>query len=206
MEPTEYMDKYVPNKLGLIFSERLFVGDMTYASFSCALVKNEGAGQPVKGGKGAGPESPDEPLLPERHIRMALYANDTLICQGSGLNGCFFPNVTLPKNESECFLKAFFDLREWPECQFVNEDTKDIAWYLRVQGATNTVVLVKDTQKEERERAIQKSWEDKEAGRAERAKRARQKYLLKLKKDNSEELTPEEQEMLNEPRTFKKQP
>ncbi len=202
LEPSEYSDRYVPNKLGLIFSERLFVGDLTFGSFSCALVRNEGAGQAAKNVKGAA-ESPDEPLLNERRVRMELHANDGLVCQVSGRNGCFFSNLTLPKGESEFFLKAFFDLREWPECQFAGEETQNIAWYLRVQAATNTVVLVKDTQKEERERAIQKSWEDKEAGRAERAKRARAKFLAKLKP--AEELTPEEKEMLNEPRVFKKQ-
>lgn len=76
---------------------------------------------------------------------MELYVNDTCISSVSGLNGGWFSNLTLPKGEHEFFLKAFFDLRDWPECQFVNEDTKDIAWYLRIQGATNTVVLVKDT-------------------------------------------------------------
>lgn len=42
LEPQEYADKYVPSKLGLIFSERIFTADQTtFASFSCQLAKNE---------------------------------------------------------------------------------------------------------------------------------------------------------------------
>jgi hypothetical protein len=36
-------------------------------------------------------------------------------------------------------------MREWPDCKILSDDTKDIAWILRIQGATNTVVLIKDT-------------------------------------------------------------
>lgn len=42
VEPLEYTDRYTPSKLGLIFSERIFVGDLTYATFCMNLVRNTG--------------------------------------------------------------------------------------------------------------------------------------------------------------------
>lgn len=60
-------------------------------------------------------------------------------------------------------------------------------WFATVY-ASDTVALVRDTTKEDREKAIKKSWEDKEPGRALNAKKSRTKYMLTLK----EELTPEE--------------
>lgn len=76
---------------------------------------------------------------------------------------------------------------------------------MRLSGATNTIVLIKDTQKEERERAIQKSWEDKEPGRAEKSKKSRRKYKALLKKERGEPLDAEEIALLNETRLSKKQ-
>ncbi len=42
--------------------------------------------------------------------------------------------------------------------------------------SSETVGIVRDTEKEDREKAIKKSWEDREAGRAEKAKKSRTKY------------------------------
>ena len=38
--------------------------------------------------------------------------------------------------------------------------------------------MMRDTQKEDAEKELKKSWEDKEPGRAEKAKKARKKYFL----------------------------
>ena len=46
---------------------------------------------------------------------------------------------------------------------------------LKVIGS-DTVVVVRDTDKEDKEKALMKSWEEKEPGRAEKAKKARKKY------------------------------
>jgi hypothetical protein len=45
-------------------------------------------------------------------------------------------------------------------------------------SSTDTVAILKDTQKEDAEKALIKSWEDREAGRSDRAKRARNKFHL----------------------------
>lgn len=85
---------------------------------------------------------------------MEIYEDDRCISYVQGVNTCWFADLTLNKTDKNYYLKAFFDLREWSDCKVLSDDTKDIQWYIRVQGASNTVVLIKDTQKEERERAI----------------------------------------------------
>lgn len=41
VEPVEYTDKYIPSKVGLIFSERIFVNELTAVSFSMSLVRSQ---------------------------------------------------------------------------------------------------------------------------------------------------------------------
>lgn len=55
--------------------------------------------------------------------------------------------------------------------------TENIHWLLKVVS-TETVGVVRDTDKEDREKAIKKSWEDGEAGRSEKAKVARRKFII----------------------------
>jgi hypothetical protein len=55
--------------------------------------------------------------------------------------------------------------------------TENIHWFLKVIS-TETVGIVRDTDKEDREKAIKKSWEDGEPGRSEKAKKARRKFVI----------------------------
>jgi len=64
---------------------------------------------------------------------------------------------------------------------------------------------VRDTKQEDKEKQTRKSWEDSEPGRAERAKKARRRFLIEMKKENGEALTEEELQILNAPRLTKKQ-
>lgn len=52
----------------------------------------------------------------------------------------------------------------------------------------DTIGVVKDTQKEDTQKAIKKAWEDNEIGRAEKAKRSRRKYMILEKKERGEKL------------------
>jgi len=47
--------------------------------------------------------------------------------------------------------------------------------------SSETVAIIKDTDKEDREKALKASWETAEPGRAEKAVKSRQRFLL-LKK------------------------
>jgi hypothetical protein len=64
-------------------------------------------------------------------------------------------------------------------------------WY-----TSETVALIKDTDKEDREKALKVSWETNEPGRAEKATDSRKRFLLLKKKSAGEELTEEETEFL----------
>jgi hypothetical protein len=46
----------------------------------------------------------------------------------------------------------------------------------------DSLALVRDTKQEDKEKQTRKSWEESEPGRAERAKKARRKFLIELKK------------------------
>jgi hypothetical protein len=41
LEPVEYCDKYIPNKVGTIFTERIFVSETVFCSFSINLVRSQ---------------------------------------------------------------------------------------------------------------------------------------------------------------------
>jgi hypothetical protein len=47
--------------------------------------------------------------------------------------------------------------------------------------SSETLAIIKDTDKEDREKALKASWETNEPGRAEKAKRSRQKFVLQEK-------------------------
>ena len=77
-------------------------------------------------------------------------------------------------------IQAIFDLTMWPECKTVNEETENVTWVLKF-FTSETLALFKDTDKEDREKALKASWETQDPGRAEKAAKSRQRFLL-LKK------------------------
>jgi hypothetical protein len=74
-------------------------------------------------------------------------------------------------------LQAVFDLHLWPEAKVENEGTENITWVLKF-FTSDTIALIKDTDKEDREKALKASWETAEPGRAEKAAKSRQRYLI----------------------------
>jgi len=74
-------------------------------------------------------------------------------------------------------LQATFDLMEWPEAKTLNEQTENITWVMKF-FTSETIALIKDTDKEDREKALKLSWETAEPGRAEKAAKSRQRYLI----------------------------
>jgi hypothetical protein len=96
-------------------------------------------------------------------------------------------------------IQAIFDLSLWPECKTVNDETDGVGWCLKFY-TSETLALIKDTDKEDREKALKASWETQDPGRAEKASKSRQRYLLLKKQKAGEELTEEELELLKEKR------
>ena len=90
-------------------------------------------------------------------------------------------------------------MNEWENCKSENEETEGVNWILKI-FSTETVALVKDTDKEDKEQALKDSWEAAEPGRAEKSKKSRIRYMATLKQERGEELTEEEKEVLEETR------
>jgi len=87
------------------------------------------------------------------------------------------PNTEIKHNY---VIQALFDLYEWPEGKTQNDESAEISWKVKIYSS-ETLALIKDTDKEDREKALKASWEADEAGRAEKAAVSRQKFLLKKK-------------------------
>lgn len=96
-------------------------------------------------------------------------------------------------------MQATFDLSVKPELAHVNEDTEGMTWVLKL-FTSETVALIKDTDKEDREKALKASWETAEPGRAEKAAKSRQRFLLQGRLAQGETLTAEEMEVVREKR------
>jgi hypothetical protein len=65
-----------------------------------------------------------------------------------------------------------FDLHEWPEGKAACDDSAEITWQIKVYSS-ETLALIKDTDKEDKEKALKTSWETDEPGRAEKAQISR---------------------------------
>jgi len=207
VEPLEYMDKYVPTKYGILFRERLFLNNELQASFFVRICDVLGAAsqqatQKLK--KGEAPPVEEKDLTERRTIKLELFREDELVAYAFGQNKVILTNVGLhsTNNKDEprnYYLQASFDLREWPEGKEENEHTANLHWILKV-CSSDTIVIFRDTQKEDNIKAIKKSWEDKEPGRLDKAKVARKKFIIIEKQKRGEPLDQEELQILNEPR------
>ena len=79
---------------------------------------------------------------------------------------------------------------------------RNIGWCIRV-FSTDTLGFCQDTSKEDKEKEIISSWEEKEPGRAELAKNSRKRFLLQQKLTNGNELSEEETNFLKVQRVRK---
>ena len=73
-------------------------------------------------------------------------------------------------------IQALFDLHEWPEGKTANDESAGISWCIKLYSS-ETLILIMDTYKEDREKALKAFWEAEEPGRAEKAKVSRKKCL-----------------------------
>ena len=78
-----------------------------------------------------------------------------------------------------------------------NEYKGDIYWKISV-FSTDTLTFLKNTIKEDKEKAVIESWEVNEPGRKVKAEKSRKKYFANIKYNNGEMLSPEEEELIPE--------
>jgi hypothetical protein len=83
-----------------------------------------------------------------------------------------------------------------------NSISSTISWIIRI-FSSDTLGFVRDSTKEDSEKALKDAWEIAEAGRAEKAKRSRLRFLTQMKKERGEKLSPEEEKLLVEERERK---
>ena len=152
MDPIEFSDKYVPNKYGIIFKEQLFVPDEVHFSLHARMRKG---GLPLPGGKGK-EIAPEEPLQGTHLILLEIYDGEDLIAATKGYNQVIIPHLNLKTASKDLLMICKYDIDEWPECKFSSNETQDLNWVLRVISS-DTIVIVKDTRKEDKEDAIRKS-------------------------------------------------
>ena len=173
VEPLEYSDKYFPSKYGIIFKEKVYVGpDHTSAAMNIKLKKQGTEFDKIEG--------------MSKLFKIQVLDHGKVIYQKQGYNQItlshfmFRSSHSLPEtseNEEEetkhqYVIQALFDLHEWPDCKTENDISADISWHLKIYSS-ETLAIVKDTDKEDREKALKASWEQQEPGRAEKAKRSR---------------------------------
>ena len=115
--------------------------------------------------------------------------NGKEIVKMSGFNSVQIPHIVFRTNaglpdqtnasEGEEYKHAYviearFDVHEFPECMGGEVESN---WVIKIIS-TDTVAIVKDTDKEDREAALKASWETEDPGRAEEAKHSRLKFVL----------------------------
>ena len=193
MDPVEYSDRYVPNKYGIIFKEQFFVPEEIHFSLHIRMRKG---GLPVPGGKG-------KEIIPEEHLSSShlllfeIYDGDELIVSTKGFNQAIIPHLNLTTSSKELIMLCKYDIDEWPDCKLPSPELQDLNWVLRIISS-DTIALIKDTRKEDKEEAIRKSWETAQPGRAEQAKQSRLRYLASMKASKNEDLTDHEKELIKE--------
>ncbi|EGR31119.1 hypothetical protein IMG5_117620 [Ichthyophthirius multifiliis] len=193
LEPIKYVDKYVPSKYGIIFREKIFVSELTIVTLNlriAELINNQQGGGNNIDNKKKGKDQQQfldfqEKIIIEKiNIKLELLEDGITVIYSYGLNQALISNIILKPNKNQnksYILQATFDLNEWPYAKSLNEKTENIYWFLKV-FSSETLVFAKDTDKEEKQKEVIKSWEDKEQGRAEKAKKSRKKYQILLKK------------------------
>lgn len=193
MDPVEFSDRYVPNKYGIIFKEQFFVPEEIHFSLHVRMRKG---GLPIPGGKGK-EIAPEEHLTTSRLLLFEIYDGEELIVATKGHNQALIPHLNLRTNSKELIMLCKYDIDEWPECKLPTSESQDLNWVLRIISS-DTVALIKDTRKEDKEEAIRKSWETAQPGRAEQAKQSRLRYLAYMKSVKNEEMTEHEKELIKE--------
>ncbi len=106
----------------------------------------------------------ERPLEDKALVKLELFEDGVPIIYNYGINRALLSNVILnsTKNEAKSYiLQATFDLNEWSFAKTLNEKTENMYWFLKI-FSTETIAFAKDTDKEDKEKEVKKSWEDKE--------------------------------------------
>lgn len=199
VDPYEISDKYIPNKHGLLFKELVYVPLDTIVRASLDFfikIKDD-----------------SKFLELEKNVRMKLeiFKGERFIMSQDFFNSIIVHNLIFDNrncvsvNDNKPFkVFCYLDLSECPSNLIsANEYQGNVYWFLRV-FASDSIIFVKNTLKEDHERSLKEGWEQNEPGRYEKARKARVKFLMQLRKEKGEVLSNDEELLLSEIRQRKK--
>ena len=216
--PFYIRQKYIPNKHHIVFNELVFPGELINTTLDVALEYRPNSENNIQNNENNNNNYNDENLPKEepfpKSVKMIFYfmIGEKLIFQKDFENQSLIRNLTLePKamnvkdnnasNQliSEAYsIKCVLDMEQCPSWIInPNEYKGDIYWKISV-FSTDTLTFLKNTIKEDKEKAVIESWEVNEPGRKVKAEKSRKKYFANIKYNNGEMLSPEEEELIPE--------
>ena len=216
--PFYIRQKFIPNKHHIVFNELLFPSDLITTTLDVSLEYRPN--EENKSNENINNNFIDENLPKEvsfpSSIRMICYfmAGEKLIFQKDFENKSLIRNLVLeskPINQKEkdnsiynklileaYSIKCVLDIEQCPSWLLSpNEYKGDVYWKISV-FSTDSLTFIKNTIKEDKEKAVIESWEINEPGRKNKAEKSRKKYFVNIKYKNGEILSPEEEELIPE--------
>ena len=212
--------KYIPNKHHILFNELIFPSDLITTTLDISLEYRPN--QDNENEENNNNNNFDEENLPKEvpfpsSIRMYFYfmSGENLIFQKDFENKSLIRNLIMepkplnPKDNKDnnysnklileaYSIKCVLDKEQCPSwLTMPNEYKGDVYWKISV-FSTDALTFIKNTIKEDREKAVIESWEINEPGRKIKAEKSRKKYFVNIKYNNGEMLTPEEEELIPE--------
>ena len=216
--PFYIRQKFIPNKHHIVFNELLFPSDLITTTLDVSLEYRPN--EENKSNENINNNFIDENLPKEvsfpSSIRMICYfmAGEKLIFKKDFENKSLIRNLVLeskPINQKEkdnsiynklileaYSIKCVLDIEQCPSWLLSpNEYKGDVYWKISV-FSTDSLTFIKNTIKEDKEKAVIESWEINEPGRKNKAEISRKKYFVNIKYKNGEILSPEEEELIPE--------
>ncbi len=129
----------------------------------------------------------EQPLASTYLMGLTLLEEGAKVAYTQGFNRCTMHYIRFKPGLSYTLAARF--LGDKP-------DYSKLHFCIRVYS-TDTIGIVRDTVKEDAEKAVRNSWEERQAGRAANAREARKRFFLMEKQQKGEALLPEELEMLD---------
>ena len=216
--PFYIRQKYIPNKHHILFNELIFPGELINATLDIYLEYRPNNENNILNNENNNNNYNDENLPEEvsfpNPIRMNFYfmAGEKLIFQKDFENQSLIRNLILepkPINSKDnnalnqlileaYSIKCILDIEQCPSWLInPNEYKGDVYWKITV-FSTDSLTFLKNTIKEDKEKAVIESWEINEPGRKDKAEKSRKKYFVNIKFNNGELLSPEEEELIPE--------
>ena len=120
---------------------------------------------------------PDEGKKPGAGRKASIIKNEPIALQH------FYPYLLI------CYLDEGFDIKN-------SIAINKLDWDIKV-FPSDKLCFIKDVSKEEQEKLLKNDWEEKDPGRAEKAKISRKRFILEKMKKQGKQLTEEENNLLN---------